>query len=143
MNLQELRRQMPDIFERVKRDVDNEIGRHRAGLSLGLVTNDYFLAMGIPRGVLVGGMFISGGTMILMNVDPLHTILDEHPNEVALGYVYHILLHEYIHSLGFFNERQCRQIVLEISKNIFKDNPNHPAVVLAVKGIGPSFLTCI
>ena len=132
MNLQELRKQMPDIFERVKHDVEKEIGRHRAGLSLGLVS------MGMFQGGFIGGMFFSGGTMILMNVTPLHIILGEQPDEIVIAYVYHILLHEYIHSLGFLNERQCRQIVLEISKNVHKD-PKHPAVVLATKGIGAYF----
>ncbi|NVM53796.1 MAG: hypothetical protein HWN66_08855 [Candidatus Helarchaeota archaeon] len=123
---------MPDIFERVKRDIEKEIGRHRAGLSLGLVS------MGMYHGSFIGGMFFSGGTMILMNVDPLHVILDEQPDEVVIAYVYHILLHEYLHSLGFLNERQCRVITLEVSKNVFQD-PKHPIVILATKGIGAYF----
>ena len=69
----------------------------------------------------------------------LHQLLEDQPDEVILAYIYHILLHEYIHSLGFLNERQCRQIVLEITKNVFKETPNHPAVVLARKGIGAYF----
>lgn len=131
--MQELKKQMPDIFERVKRDVEKEIGRHRAGLSLGLVS------MGVIHGNFIGGMFFSGGTMILMNTDPLYILLEDHSDEVILAYVYHILLHEYIHSLGFLNERQCRQIVIEITKNIFAETPKHPAVVLAMKGIGAYF----
>lgn len=131
--MQELRRELAETFERVKRDVDNEIGRHRAGLSLGLVS------MGVYHGSFIGGMFFSGGTMILMNVDPLHILLEEQPDEIVLAYVYHILLHEYLHSLGFLNEGQCRRITLEISKKVFKDMPKHPAVVLAVKGIGAFF----
>ena len=115
MKYSDLKRQMANIFERVKRDVEKEIGRHRAGLSLGLV------AMGMYRGNFIGGMFFSGGTMILMNSDPLHILLETQPDEIVLAYVYHILLHEYIHSLGFLNERQCRQITLEITKNIFRN----------------------
>ena len=123
---------MPDIFECVKRDVEKVIGRHRAGLSLGLV------AMGMYHGSFIGGMFFSGGTMIIMNVDPLNYLLTEQPDEIIIAYVYHILLHEYIHSLGFLNERQCRQIVLEISKKVFNDQ-KAPEVVLAFKGIGAYF----
>jgi len=132
MNLQDLKRQMPDIFERVKRDVETVIGRHRAGLSLGLVS------MGMFYGNFIGGMFFSGGTMIIMNTDPLHVLLETQPDEVILAYVYHILLHEYIHSLGFLNERQCRQITHQITKEVFKGS-KHPAVVLAFKGIGAYF----
>lgn len=132
MEFTELRKQMPDIFERVKRDVERVIGRHRAGLSLGLV------AMGMYHGNFIGGMFVSGGNMIYMNTHPLHLLLKDQPDEVVLAYVYHILLHEYIHSLGFLNERQCRQITLEITKEVFED-AKHPAVVLAFKGIGAYF----
>ncbi len=123
---------MVTIFERVKRDVEKVIGRHRAGLSLGLVS------MGMFRGNFIGGMFFSGGTMIIMNTDPLHVLLESQPDEIVLAYVYHILLHEYIHSLGFLNERQCRSITLEISKEVFQ-NPKDPAVILAFKGIGAYF----
>ncbi len=132
MDLQELRKQMPDIFERVKRDVEKQIGRHRAGLTLGLVE------MGMFRGGFIGGMFFSGGTMILMNTSPLRAIIGDQPDLVVWSYVYHILLHEYIHSLGFLNEKQCRSITLEISKKVFND-PTHPAVILAIKGIGAYF----
>lgn len=132
MEFSELRKLMPDVFERVKRDVETVIGRHRAGLSLGLV------AMGMYHGNFIGGMFFSGGTMILMNTDPLRVLLETQPDEVILAYVYHILLHEYIHSLGFLNERQCRQITLEITKKVFEDS-NHPATVLAFKGLGAYF----
>lgn len=132
MKMSELRQKMPKIFEQVKYDVEKEIGRHRAGLTLGLVK------MGMYHGNFIGGMFFSGGTMIIMNSDPLYILLEEQPDEVILAYVYHILLHEYIHSLGFLNEQQCREIVLQISKNVFKDLED-PALVLAVKGIGAYF----
>ena len=132
MNLQEIQKQMPDIFEKVKRDVNKEIGRHRAGLSLGLIE------MGMFQGGFIGGMFFSGGTMILMNVTPLRVIVDQQPFEIVWAYVYHILLHEYLHSLGFLNEYQCQEITFQISKNIFQD-PEHPAIVLATKGIGAYF----
>jgi hypothetical protein len=132
MNLQEIRTQMPDIFEKVKADVNKETRRHRAGLSLGLIE------MGILPEGFIGGMFFSGGTMILMNVTPLRVIINQQPNEIVWAYVYHILLHEYLHSLGFLNEDQCRDLTLQISKNVFQD-PTHPVVVLAEKGLGAYF----
>jgi len=132
MNLQEIRKQMPDIFEKVKRDVTKETGRHRAGLSLGLIE------MGMFHGGFIGGMFFSGGTMILMNITPLRIIVEQQSDEIIWAYVYHILLHEYLHSLGFLNERRCHEITLQISRNIFHD-PTHPAVVLAERGIGAYF----
>ncbi|MFX0021863.1 MAG: hypothetical protein ACFE9S_06020 [Candidatus Hermodarchaeota archaeon] len=132
MNLQDLKKQMPSIFERVKKDVKKVYGRHRAGLSLGLVE------MGMFEGGFIGGMHFSPGTDIVMNKTPLEIILREQPYEIVWAYTYHILLHEYIHSLGILNEQKCRIITLRISEKIFKET-DHPAVILAKNGIGTFF----
>lgn len=132
MDFQKLQKQMPDIFERVKNDVRKAIGHHRAGLSLGLVD------MGMYKGNFIGGMFFPGGTMILMNRTPLKIIIAEQSDKIILAYTYHILLHEYIHSLGVFDEQACRTITRDITENTFKDS-SHPAVVLARRGLGVYF----
>ena len=129
MNLQELKLQLPEIFENVKKDVKKIMGRHRAGLSLGLAE------MGMFRGGFIGGMHFHPGTEIVMNTSPLKIILESQPYEIIWAYTYHILLHEYIHSLGIIDEQQCRTITLNISEEIFK-NANHPALTLARNGIG-------
>jgi len=129
MNLQELKQQMPKIFEHVKKDVKKIMGRHRAGLSLGLAE------MGMFRGGFIGGMHFHPGTEIVMNTSPLKIILETQPYEIIWAYTYHILLHEYIHSLGVIDEQKCRTITLNISEEIFKDK-NHPVLILARNGIG-------
>ena len=73
-----------------------------------------------------------------MNKTPLEIILREQPYEIVWAYTYHILLHEYIHSLGILNEQQCRIITLKISERIFKEK-DHPAIILAKNGIGTYF----
>jgi len=132
MDLQDLKKQMPNIFKRVKSDVRKIYKRHRAGLSLGLVE------MGIYKGGFIGGMHFPPGTDIVMNKTPLKIILKEQPYEIVWAYIYHILLHEYIHSLGVLDEQQCRNITLRISEKIFKEN-NHPAIILAKNGIATFF----
>lgn len=132
MNLQDLKKQMPSIFEQVKKDVKKVYGRHRAGLSLGLVE------MGMYRGGFIGGMHFNPGTDIVMNKTPLKIILKEQPYEIGWAYTYHILLHEYIHSLGVLDEQQCRNITFRISEKVFKQT-DHPAIILAKKGIGTYF----
>ncbi len=132
MNLEELKQEIPNIFDQVKKDVKKIYSRHRAGLNLGLVK------MGIYRGGFIGGMHFHPGTDILMNKTPLEIILKEQPYEIIWAYTYHILLHEYIHSLGILDEQQCRIITLRISEEIFKD-VNHPARILAQNGIGTYF----
>ncbi|MFX1596145.1 MAG: hypothetical protein ACFFBK_08775 [Promethearchaeota archaeon] len=123
---------MPVIFKQVKRDVKKVYGRHRAGLSLGLVD------MGMYRGGFIGGMHFAPGTEIVMNKTPLEIILKEQPYEIIWSYTYHILLHEYVHSLGILDEQKCRIITLKISEKIFK-NDDHPALILARNGIGTFF----
>jgi len=132
MNLQDLKKLMPDIFKQVKKDVKVVYGRHRAGLSLGLVE------MGMYRGGFIGGMHFAPGTDVVMNKTPLKIILKQQPYEIVWAYTYHILLHEYIHSLGVLDELQCRNITLRISEKIFNES-NHPAIILAKNGIGTYF----
>lgn len=132
MQMDQLRKKLPDIFEQVKKDVWQEMRQRRAGLVLGLVD------MGMFRGGFIGGMFFAGGTMILMNTTPLRIILENYPDEVVLAYSYHILLHEYIHSLGYMSEVQTRALSLQISRKTYKD-PENPAVIIAERGIGAYF----
>ena len=73
-----------------------------------------------------------------MNKTPLKMILETQPYEVVWAYTYHILLHEYLHSLGVWDEPQCRAITLRITEEIF-DEADHPALILAKNGIGSYF----
>lgn len=45
MNLTQLKEKLPDIFERVKKDVKRVFGKQRAGLSLGLAELGIFRGM--------------------------------------------------------------------------------------------------
>ena len=132
ISLEDLKKIIPDIFRKVKRDVRKITGRRRAGLSLGLVE------MGMYQGAFIGGMHFSPGTDIVMNKTPLKILLAQQPYEIVWAYTYHILLHEYIHSLGCLNERQCREVTLRVSEAIFQD-ADHPAITLARNGIGTFF----
>lgn len=129
MKLHQLKEEMPEIFEKVKKDVRKVLGIHRAGLSLGLVE------MGMFRGGFIGGMHFYPGTEIVMNKSPLKIILESQPHEIIRAYTYHILLHEYIHSLGIIDEYQCKEITLRVTEEIFKE-ADHPTMILAKYGIG-------
>ncbi len=130
--LQEFKKEMPEIFEKVKRDVKKVYGRQRAGLSLGLAE------MGMFAGGFVGGYHEYPGTDIVMNKTALRKIMEQQPQNIVWAYTYHILLHEYVHSLGILDEQQCRAITLRITEEVFKEL-HHPAVVIAKKGIGVYF----
>lgn len=144
MNFDELKKIMPEIFETVKNDVRKVLGRHRAGLRLGLAE------MGMFGGGFIGGMHFHPGNDIVMNKSPLEIILEKQPDEIIYAYTYHILLHEYIHSLRYFHytnangkkieinlldEYMCRLATINVSKEIFK-KADHPAIILAEEGIG-------
>jgi hypothetical protein len=144
MDLQTLKKELPEIFKQVRFDVKKVLNRHRAGLSLGLAE------MGMIHGNFIGAMHYAPGTNIVINKSPLKKILESQPYEVVWAYVYHILLHEYIHSLRFgydfkpngekvvinyLNEENCRLATLAVSREIFK-KADHPAILLAEKGIG-------
>ena len=90
-----------------------------------------------PRG-FIGGMHFPPGTDIVMNKTPLTLIMETQSYEVIWAYTYHILLHEYVHSLGVWDEQQCRVITLRITEEIFEE-ADHPALVLAKNGIGAYF----
>lgn len=48
------------------------------------------------------------------------------------SYEYSILLHEYLHSLGYAGESDVRRLVYDISLETF--GPDHPATKIASKG---------
>lgn len=106
---------IPDIFEIVKEVVRKTIGRSRAGLELGLSELGSH-----PQGLL-GAYYVSGSNMIVMNQTPLRRIQETDP-KLLNPYIFSILLHEYIHSMGFFNEEQVRKLTYEISKETFGKN---------------------
>ena len=100
---------LPDIFELVKSLVLKSMGKSRGGLMLGMANlgNN-------PQGFF-GGFFTTGSNVIVLNKIPLQRIQETRP-ELYKPYVFNILLHEYIHSLGFLDEADVRSRVFAISK---------------------------
>ncbi|MBN1802637.1 MAG: hypothetical protein JW891_14090 [Candidatus Lokiarchaeota archaeon] len=131
MNFKDLKEEIPEIFEKVKMDVKRVLKKHRSGLTLGLVK------MGMYKGGFIGGLHVSPGTDIYMNETALKILLQKQPQHIVRAYTYHILLHEYIHSLGVLDENDCRDVTLKVSKQLFKKGD--PALILAEKGIGAFF----
>jgi len=116
---------IPDIFEIVKDIVWKTLRKSRAGLELGLVELG-----NSPKG-LIGAYYVSGSNIIIMNETPLKRIQETNPN-LLTPYIFSTLLHEYLHSLGYFDEKLVREmtyevsckIIAEISKDMNKFFPN-------------------
>lgn len=106
---------LPDIFELVKDAVRKTTNLERAGLMLGLAE------MGGNENFWIGAFYPVGTNMIVMNKTPLRKILETNPR-LFNPYCFHILLHEYIHSLGVLDESTARRATYEISREVFGEN---------------------
>jgi len=100
---------LPDIFELAKSLVLKSMGKSRGGLMLGMANLGNH-----PQGFF-GGFFTTGSNVIVLNKVPLQRIKETRP-ELYKPYVFHVLLHEYIHSLGYLDEADVRSKVFQITK---------------------------
>ncbi len=103
---------LPDLFEVVKDLVECELGHHRAGLMLGLVD------LGISMGGFVGGYYVVGGNAIVINRQAVGVIQVRNP-ELVKPYQFYLLLHEFLHAVGYLDEGQCRGTAVSLSARAF------------------------
>jgi len=115
-----------DVFELVKKGVDETTGAHRAGLMLGLAE------LGGDSSAWVGAFFPVGTNIIVMNKTSLRRI-QETREDLYMPYVFHILLHEYLHTVGVLDETMTRQYAHFITRKLFGED--HLATDLA-RGMG-------
>ena len=101
-----------DIFEIVKEMVREYLGMEQAGLMVGVSD------LGAHSQGFIGAFYSLNANMILINKKPLARILQTNPS-LYIYYLFHVMLHEYIHSIGSYNEGQTRQLVHEISQHYF------------------------
>ena len=97
----EIKQEFIEIFEEVKQVVKKSEGRSRAGLMLGLQE------LGSPLNGFIGAYYPVASNIIVVNKTPIRRIIETKP-ELIKPYGFHILLHEYIHSLGFLDETITR-----------------------------------
>lgn len=102
-----------DIFELVRDVVYKIIKKRRAGLSLYLQDIEaYILAY-----------HIVGSNIIVINKTVLDFLINEvNDKEKLNAYVFVVLMHEYLHSLGYYDERLVRKIEYEILKEAFGED---------------------
>lgn len=108
----EVKDQLINTFEEVKDVVRKSEQRSRAGLMLGLQE------LGSSLNGFIGAYFPVSSNIIIINKTPLRRIIETNPNLIK-PYGFHLLLHEYIHSLGFLDEQLTRQKTYEISRQHF------------------------
>lgn len=110
-----------ELFTLVKRAVKNTLGVHRVGLMLYLGD--------LP--IRVGGFHPLGTNEIIINRRLMKSPLDAR----GKANIFTLLLHEYLHSLGYIDEREVRALTYQISAENFGNN--HPVTRAAVVGPWP------
>lgn len=112
-----------DVFEVVKKTVELSLGQRRSGLMLYLAE--------LPEHI--GAYHAVGTNGIVMNKSGLDAVTHSARTIREINsYVYSILLHEYLHALGYIEESEVRKLVFEISKDNL--GADHPATEIAHKG---------
>lgn len=119
------------LFNLVRNIISFKMDKKRSHILLGLIE------LGFSRGGFIGGLHLGGTNEIFLNRSALKVMEQESRPEYYKAYVFILLLHEYIHSVGVRNELRTRKYTRTIAQDVFDDN--HPVVKLAVEGIQKYF----
>jgi hypothetical protein len=115
-------RDYAELFQLVKRLVDKGTGKSRSGIMLGLAR------LGLSPEGFLGGYFVMGSNAIVLNKDVLDYVKIKEP-ALLNPYAFHVLLHEYLHTLGYFSELEVRPLTYELSVKALGNE--HPATLIA------------
>jgi len=116
-------RDFRDIFVLVKKVVKDTISEARVGLMLVLAD--------LP--VQVGAFHEVGSNAIVVNRKLLNAVVKSSRSLREINsYIFSILLHEYLHTLGHLNENEVRELAAEITKRTL--GQDHPATEFTLKG---------
>jgi len=107
-----IKQDLIEIFETVKEAVRKNEGRSRAGLMLGLQE------LGSSFDGFIGAYYPVSSNIIVVNKTPLRRIMQTN-KDLLKPYIFHVLLHEYIHTLGFLDEYITQKKTYEISRKYF------------------------
>lgn len=108
------------VFRVVRAAVRRVLGVERPGLGLALSN--------LPPGL--GAYWQVAGNVIVMNEGLVDTMKTRAQSPLELNsFVYVILAHEYLHSLGYLDEGSVRQVTARVTATAF--GPDHPATRMA------------
>ncbi|MBS7623664.1 hypothetical protein KEJ39_08360 [Candidatus Bathyarchaeota archaeon] len=116
-------RDFADVFTLVKRAVKETLAQARAGLMLVLAD--------LP--LQVGAFHEVGSNTIVLNRRLLGAVMRSCKSTLEINsYVFAVLLHEYLHSLGHVDEREVRELSFQVARSCLGED--HPAMNFLVKG---------
>ncbi|MFI5413098.1 MAG: hypothetical protein ACHQ0I_00700 [Candidatus Lutacidiplasmatales archaeon] len=108
------------VFRVVRKAVRQVLGIERPGLGLGLSD--------LPP--QLGAYWQVTGNLIVMNEGLVNAMRANAENATELNsFVYVILAHEYLHSLGYLDERAVREVTARVTRTAF--GPDHLATKMA------------
>jgi hypothetical protein len=113
-----------EIFSLVKKAVKKIVNEARVGLMLVLAS--------LPE--RIGAYHEIGSNAIVLNRRLLGAVIKSGKSFREINsYIFTILLHEYLHSLGHLDERQVQQISYKVTSNTLGEN--HPATRFVLNGL--------
>ena len=108
------------VFRVVRDAVHRVLGLERPGLGLGLAN--------LPPSV--GAYWQVTGNLIVMNEGLVRAMRANADSPLEFNsFVYVILAHEYLHSLGYLDEAGVREVTARVTREAF--GPDHPATRMA------------
>ncbi|MEE8322200.1 MAG: hypothetical protein V3R57_01060 [Candidatus Bathyarchaeia archaeon] len=112
-----------EVFTLVKKSVKDTLNHERTGLLL------YLRDMPLK----VGAYHQLGTNGIILNRVLLEQVIQTTASRIEVNaFIYYILLHEYLHTLGYIDERRVRELTYVVAEETF--GPTHVATKMAVEG---------
>jgi hypothetical protein len=102
-----------EVWEIVKDTVKNSLGKHRVGMMLFL--DDLPLRLGAYHSLGTNNIVLN---RTLVNIVEATT----KSRRLINAFVYVLLLHEYLHALGYVRESKVRRLVYQISRESFGES---------------------
>ncbi len=108
------------VFQVVRDAVHQVLGVERPGLGLGLSN--------LPASI--GAYWQVTGNLIVLNEGLVQMMRANASSPLELNsFIYVILAHEYLHSLGYLDEGSVRRVTAKVTRGAF--GPDHPATRMA------------
>jgi len=98
---------IPELFDIVKTLVKKTLGFEQAGLMVGVSD------LGASPSGYIGAFYNLNANMIIINKIPLALIKKSEPKNYNY-YLFHILMHEYLHAVGHMDEKETRDLTNKI-----------------------------
>lgn len=126
-------RALIETFEEVKKAVKKSEGKSRAGLMLGLQE------LGSTINGFIGAYYPVSSNIIVINKTPIRRIIETNP-DLLKPYGFHVLLHEYIHSIGFLDEHVTERKTYDITRNYFGEKHLATKLSLNIRDFFPNLV---